>query len=333
MILKHFSLSIHFFDRNSQMRATMCKLLLYLLLILILPACEPSEIPPSPSPTSFPTRTPTVIPTATSTPQPANAFIDPDLPGSEPQRFGETFFSGSFHSAPVFSPDGQTVWWGGEYGSATIYTSQLRAGTWSDPAIISFSESMHSFQDPFISPDGQKFYFISADAIPGISTAGKENIWMMEKQGEGWSEPQPLPSSINALELHWTVSVASNYNLYFSAQNEGNTDIFLSRYINGVYTEPIPLESPVNTAEIELTPNIAPDENYLLFTRIVSRTDPPHLYIAYRLDTGWSEPLRVENITYCISPIVTPDRLFVIYLSSPSSFEWRDTSFIEALRP
>ena len=156
---------------------------------------------------------------------------------------------------------------------------------------------------------------------------------MMEKQGEGWHEPQPLPASINALALHWTVSVADNYDLYFSAQEDGNTDIFLSRYSAGEYTDPIRLEAPVNTEEIELTPNIAPDGSYLLFTRLASRVDPPHLFITYSLDSGWSEPAMVENVPYCISPIVTPDRSFVIYLSSPSTFDWRDTSFIEELRP
>jgi len=156
---------------------------------------------------------------------------------------------------------------------------------------------------------------------------------MMDKQGESWSEPQSLPTSINALSLHWTVSVADNYDLYFSAQIDGNTDIFLSRYIEGEYTEPIQLDAPINTEEIELTPNIAPDGSYLLFTRIASNVDPPHLYITYALNSGWSEPVRIENVPYCISPIVTPDRSYVIFLSSPSSFGWRDTSFIEELHP
>jgi hypothetical protein len=259
-------------------------------------------------------------------------LIDPDLPAAAPERFGERFFSGSFHSAPVFSPDSSTVWWGGEYGSADIYTSQRLADGWTDPAVVSFSESITSYRDPFISPDGQKFYFISTAAIPGSSTS-KENLWMMEKQGDGWGEPLPLAPSINALALHWTVSVADNYNLYFSAVKDENTDIFLSEYINGEYMDPIQLDAPINTAEMEITPNIAPDESFLLFTRIASRTAPPHLYISYKVDFDWTEPVRVENVSYCISPIVTPDRAFVIYLSSPSSFEWRDTSFIEELRP
>jgi len=188
-----------------------------------------------------------MTPSATETPQSAILYIDEDLPGAVPQRFGKIF------------------------------------------------SEVHSIQCQF--------------------------FLLMEKQGEGWSEPQPLPTSINTLSLHWTVSVADNYDLYFSAQEHGNTDIFLSRYIAEKYTDSIRVDAPVNTEEIELTPNIAPDGSYLLFTRIASNVDPPHLFITYALDSGWSQPTKVENVPYCISPIVAPDRSFVIYLSSPSPGE------------
>jgi hypothetical protein len=317
--------------QENAIEVNMQRLHFFIFIILLLASCSPMP-QTTPDPTK-PSAFPLPLPSVTATRPPAIDYLNSDLPGSTPQRFGEDFFSGSFHSAPVFSPDGLTVWWAGEYGTATIYTSHFSTDSWSDPAIVTFSEDMRSYRDPFISPDGKIFYFISEDPIPGSTTGRKENIWLMQKTTEGWSDPQPLPTSINDLALHWTVSVAENYNLYFSAQKDGNTDIFLSRYIEGTYSDPIQLDAPINTANIEITPNIAPDESYLLFTRIASRSDPPHLYISYKQESGWSEPVRVENIDYCISPIITPDRSFVIYLSSPSSFEWRDTSFIEAFRP
>lgn len=315
----------------------MRKSFFFIFFILIQTACATSTpqtvTPPTISHSVIPSSTPSLAPSATDTPHLTIPFIDEDLPGAVPQRFGEGFFSGSFHSAPVFAPDGKTIWWSGEYGSATIYTSQFISEVWTEPAIISFSDSIDSYRDPFISPDGAKFYFISTAAIPRTSSTSKENLWMMEKKGEGWGEPHSLPISINDLALHWTISVADNYDLYFSAQKDSNTDIFLSRFFDGVYTDPIKLDAPVNTEEMEITPNIAPDGSYLLFTRVASKVDPPHLYITYALDSGWTEPVRIENVPYCISPIVTPDRSYVIFLSSPSSFSWRDTSFIEDLRP
>jgi WD40-like Beta Propeller Repeat len=269
----------------------------------------------------------------TTLPTPTNPWLGQSLPGSTPIPFGMSFFSNNFHSSASFTPDGTQAYWAGEYGEATIFTSRLENGNWTKPAPISFSEKMTSYRDPFISPDGMRLYFISMDPLPGSLSHNKENIWMVEKAEGGWGEPQPLPEAVNAHDLHWTVSVANNYNLYFSASQAGENNIYISKYINGKYTEAVPLGSPVNTAELEITPNIAPDESYLLFTRLANTSATPYLYISYALENGWSEPQKIENVRYCISPIITPDRMFVIYLSSPQSMEWRNTSFIDELRP
>ncbi|MGA9396932.1 MAG: hypothetical protein WBV22_01625 [Anaerolineaceae bacterium] len=262
-----------------------------------------------------------------------NPWLGQTLPGFEPVNFRVGPFLGDYHSSPTFTPDGEVAYWAGDYGLAKIYTSRYENDSWTDPAIIDFSSEMTSYRDPFVSPDGKRLYFISEQVIPGALNPGKENIWMMEKEGEAWGTPQPLPASINGLSLHWTVSVASNYNLYFSAKTNGYPDIYFSRYIDGVYTDPILLDAPINSAAMEITPNIAPDESYLLFSRLTDGQSPAHLFISYAQDSGWTEPQRVENIPYCINPIVTPDRNYLIYMSSSSSFAWRDTSFIEELRP
>lgn len=271
------------------------------------------------------------LPTPMSTPY--NPWLGQTLPGVTPIPFGARFLPTNYHSSMTFTPDGTQVYWAGSYSEAKIYTSRLENGIWTEPATVRFSASMSSYRDPFISPDGQRLYFISKDPLPGSSISEKENIWMMEKEGAGWGEPQPLPDTVNALKLHWTLSVATNFNLYFSANVSGDDTIYLSRYVDGEYTEAEPLDKTINSTELEFTPNIAPDESYLLFTRLADTSATPYLYISYAMEDSWSEPQKIENVLYCISPIVTPDRMFVIYLSSPNSLEWRDTTFIENLRP
>lgn len=303
--------------RNSGGKS-LSKTSIFLIVIFLLCACSP--VVQEPTATLTPTKSPI-------------QYADETLPGAEPERFGEDFFNGSFHSAPVFLPDGTSMWWAGEYSTATIFTSRLESGTWTSPAIVKLADSIDSYRDPFISPDGTKFYFISTEPYTGSAVGSDENIWMMEKQDEEWGEPQPLPESINSLELHWTFSVADNYDLYFAAQVERNWDVFLSRYVDGAYTDPVRLDPSISSADREFTPNIAPDGSYLLFSRMPKSTDIPSLFISYRVDTGWSDPVKVENIPYCLSPIVTPDQKYVIFLSSPSTFAWRDTAFIEENRP
>jgi len=288
---------------------------IFALILLGMTACTINQALPTPFPT------------------PSNPWIGQTLPGSEPVPFGAGFLPASFHSSITFTPDGRQAYWGASYSTAKIFSSRLEGGIWTKPEIINFSAGMDSYRDPFLSPDGQRLYFISENILPGSSTAGKENIWMMVRGENDWGLPQPLPDSINAYDLHWTVSVAANYNLYFSAGAQGVSDIYLSRYLDGEYTEPVLLSESVNSDGLEFTPNIAPDESYLLFSRLADRNSQSYLYITYALKTGWSEPQKIDNVRYCISPIVTPDRNYVIYLSSPHTLEWRDTSFIDAFRP
>jgi Tol biopolymer transport system component len=260
-------------------------------------------------------------------------FTTGQLPGSVPEPFGIGWFSGGFHSAPVFSPDGLAFWWAGSYSSQKVYVSRFEDGSWSEQEHVSFSDEILFYRDPFISPDGLKFYFISTSSLPGSGWTGKENLWMMEWEAEGWGEPQPLPESINNLNLHWTPSVASNYDLYFSARTDGYPDIYKSEYVDGTYQDPHPLGGSVNTEALELTPHIAPDQSYILFSRAGDSDHPARLYVSYAVEDEWSKAVLVENVEECISPILTPDGNYVIYLKDPSQLEWRDTSFIEELRP
>lgn len=260
-------------------------------------------------------------------------FSEGNLPGSEPEPFGDGWFRGGFHSAPVFSPDGLSFWWAGSYATQKVYVSHYQDQGWTEQEPVSFSDEILFYRDPFISPDGLKFFFISTSPLPGEGWTGKENLWMMDRERQGWSEPQPLPESINSLTLHWTPSVASNYDLYFSARSDGYPDIYKAEFKNGLYQDPVPLGTAVNTPALELTPHIAPDQSFLLFSRAQERNNPVHLYISYAVDGDWSEAVLVENVAECISPILTPDQNYIIYLRDFSHLEWRDTSFIEELKP
>lgn len=282
---------------------------------------------------------PTVIGTPTMSAQPTSPsarsgpYFGEILPDAEPREFGSGFLKGGYHSSPSFMPDGSEVFWGGAFASSKIYFMKSIDGNWAGQETLQLP-GMVALRDPFVSPDGKQLFFLSTEPISGANTFGKENIWMVMKDGEQWGIPQPLPEAINQMALHWTMSVAKNGNLYFSSGNDGIGDIYVSAYVNGEYTQPLVLESPVNTTDqIEVTPNIAPDESYILFSRFPNNNSTPRLYVSYSTQAGWTEPRLVENVSSCISPIVTPDRKYVICLAGPSALIWRDTAFIEDFRP
>lgn len=249
-------------------------------------------------------------------------------PGAEPLPFGKGWFKGGFHSAPTFAPDGKTFWWAGTYGQKTIYTSTYAEGRWTEQEKVIFPGDMHSMLDPFVSPDGKRIYFLSTSPLPGKTGGGKENIWYVERKSKGWGSPVALPESVNRHRLHWTPSVTSDYDLYFSADIGGNSQILMAPYRDGTYGEAELLGPGVNSEGLEFTPQIAPDGSYLLFSRAPDNNSSARLYISYAAGEGWSEAELVDNVETCISPIVTPDRKYIIYLKGPGALEWRDTSFI-----
>ncbi len=335
------------FDTSREKSVSTCnRFLLAMILILLTVSCgkvEPTILPTETRTVFTATATPALLSTVVETPAVSvqqtlspilsGPYLGETLPDAEPRVFGSGFLKGGYHSSPSFMPDGSEVFWGGAFASAKIYLMKSIDGHWTSQETLQLS-GMVSLRDPFVSPDGNQLFFLSTDPIPGAPISRKENIWMVGKDGGQWGSPQPLPEVINQMDLHWTMSVAKNGNLYFSSGKDGIGDIYVSAYVNGEYTQPAILESPVNSPDqIEVTPNIAPDESHLLFSRLPDNNSTPRLYISYSTKTGWTEPRLVENVSSCISPIVTPDRKYVICLSGPNALIWRDTTFIEDFRP
>ena len=273
-------------------------------------------------------------PTPTSKPPLVGPYLGQALPESEPVVFGQAFLRGGYHSSPTFLPDGSEMYWAGNFSSAKIYFVTEQGGSWTDQQTLSLQGGFVSVRDPFISPDGKHMYFLSPAPLPGSMDSGKENIWVVNREGTEWGKPEPLPDAVNHRDLHWTISVANNGNLYISSGSGGIGDIYKSVFADGIYSEPEKLPFPINDeVQIETTPNIAPDESYILFSRMATTNDTSRLFISYAIPNGWTEPIMVENIASCISPMITPDRKFVFCLADPFTLIWRDTSFIDELRP
>ena len=180
------------------------------------------------------------------------------------------------HGTIAFSPDGQEVYW--PTGTA-IMMMKIQDGRWTQPAYAPFSgpRDIPFYDDvPFVTPDNKRLFFTSLRPV-STDTSRKENIWFVERAGMGWSEPQPAETAVNAMTLHWQVSVSRSGALYFAGQKEkdhyGRGDIYCSRLIDGRYGEPVNLGPAINTGDSESQPFIAPDESFILFWRAPG-TDP-----------------------------------------------------------
>lgn len=260
-------------------------------------------------------------------------------PGRTPKVFAQGIVSSirGLHSTVAFSPDGSEAYWSPMDPQSPALLGMKRVnGQWTAPEKASFSGA-HRDDVPFFAPDGKRLYFLSTRPIPGHRKPGYENIWFADRTASGWSEPRPLGSEVNAVEMHWQFSVDRAGSAYFGSHDprgKGGGDIWVSRFEGGRHRAPVNLGAPINTAQAEGEPFIAPDGSYLLFSRDMD------LYVSFlRKDGGWSEPLPlgpgINTRAYELCPQVSADGRYLFFLSSRTGENaafWVEAGFLEEMR-
>ncbi len=230
------------------------------------------------------------------------------------------------HGSVVSTPEGNEIFWSvnNRPGEVSLISSKKNKGKWTKPIMLK-----KDIDVPFISPDGNRLFCTQWNTQTkwGIKTI----ISVMDKTPTGWSEPKPLPDTINSVPgIHWQVSVDSKDNLYFGARQNGaihNMRIYYSEYNNGEYSEPKIIESlkDVNAH----SPYISPDGSYLIISK------PGGLNILFKKrDGSWIDGIDISDyigIEGGKCPTVTHDGKYLFFISGVSY--WVDTSFIEELRP
>ena len=227
-------------------------------------------------------------------------YLGQKPPGKVPELFALDLLSvGGAEANITFTPDGMeccyTLWTPGgcserPFQQQLIFYSRMENGRWTEPKEFPFNSDRKEFY-PFFSPDGKRLYYCS-------TRSGFLRTMFVEKSNGEWCDPQ----EINLHETGTLISVASNGNLYFIAQDpkiEGpaspyNIFIYKSCYKNGKYLLPEKLSDAIND-EGCFRPYIAPDESYIIFDREISDNnignhDEEDLYISFRDKNGeWTK--------------------------------------------
>ncbi|MDP5274995.1 TolB family protein [Chengkuizengella axinellae] len=229
--------------------------------------------------------------------------------------------SGSNEWAFTFNPDATKMYiQRGAAGRSTLYESIFSDGIWSSAELFTFPNpdeiDFERYVDPFISPDGQKFFFVSEG-----ETMGATDLWVSEMIDGKWGIPYTI-EIVNSPRAEWLPSVSTNGNLYFGSNRRGSQgiDIYVSKFENGEYKEPELMGAEINTPNYEESPFIAPDESYLIFTRNASEAG---FYISYNTNGSWSEAEQIKfkegnqglesGSRYRFSPYITPDKQYFYY--------------------
>ena len=271
------------------------------------------------------------------------AYLKQSPPELKPEVFAPGIISieNEFEFGSIFSEDGTEFYYGVDANgkSETRYT-QLKNGQWTEPIKLFYHEQ-YGYNDPFLSPDEQRLYFISSQPLSGSGAKKDIDIWYAEKQQDDWSDPINAGRTINSDSNEYYISFTEDGTLYYSsnaqATQRGDYDIYASHQVNGQFQPPQRLGGAINTTNYEADVFVAYDESYLIFCSerpgSIGRGD---LYISFKEENGsWSQAknmgdaINTKNYEFC--PFVTKDGKYFFY-SSDRDIYWVSAEIIEKLR-
>ncbi len=265
-------------------------------------------------------------------------------PDSTPKIFasGKISLEDEFEFGAVFSNDGTEFYYSVEiWGKTETRMMKFENGKWSSPKKILFHKS-YSFNDPFLTPDNKKLFFISNRPLSGTGLKKDYDIWYVERQAGKWSEPKNAGKNINSSKNEYYISFTKNGKMYFSSNkqdNEGknNYDIYSSEFEYGNFQPANKLSAAINTSEYEADVFVAPDESYLVLS--ANRTGGlggGDLYVSFRKQDGTWTPakslgstINTETDDFC--PYVSPDGKYLFYASQRDIY-WVSTDVFKKLK-
>jgi hypothetical protein len=193
-----------------------------------------------------------------------------------PAMFAKDIISTNLEEYRItFTPDGKTAYFARSEKffplsrQAAIYVTHLEDGKWSSPTVASFS-GRYSDMDPFVTKDDKHLYFSSIRPVNGQERKDLD-IWVMERESDGWSKPENCGEQINSASDELYPSIDSHDNLYYAsdrAGKDGGWDIYVSKCIISLVKSPWKLGPNINTKYWEFNPEISAAGDFLIFTSL-----------------------------------------------------------------
>lgn len=275
----------------------------------------------------------------------STTYIGQKAPGLTPEIFAPSLISNpdEYEFGSVFTEDGLSFFYGVDIGGRSeIRFTSLMGGVWSEPVAL-LSHPSYGFNDPMLSPDEQKLFFISNKPKGNQKETSDIDIWYVEREGKGWSEPINAGNYINTSKNEYYISFTDRGDMYFSSNGldmkngSGSFDIYKSELLNGKYQTPSKLPPTINSNQYEADVFIAPDESYIIFCgRRSDGLGRGDLYISFRDDNGnWSQSQNmgnpINNEFHQLCPFVSKDGKYLFFTSNKDIY-WVDASIIDRYR-
>jgi hypothetical protein len=303
-------------------------------------------------------------------------YLGQTPPGEVPVLFAPGIVNTGLYTRDfTLSPDGREFYFVvqiGQYKMSYIAGCRFVKGQWTRPEVVKGLDrpGIH-YIEPHISPDGKQFFFASNLPGPGKTFAPRdEDIWVMDRLGDGWGEPRNLGAPINTTGGEFFPTTTRDGTLYYTgpeADGKGEC-IYRSRRIEGGYAAPERLPEQINAGKARYNAFFSPDDSLAIIPVYGHASNPTGVdyYVSFhRADDSWTEPVGLgplinteanEEHSACLSPDgrylffmsprmpppetipvgITYDYLLRFRQEVPngrSAIYWVDAAFIEKLRP
>ncbi|HWA34091.1 MAG TPA: hypothetical protein VG737_08185 [Cyclobacteriaceae bacterium] len=273
-------------------------------------------------------------------------YFNQSPPGTVSQIFAPGIISlhNETEFGSIYSKDGSEFYYAvqASNGKAELRSMKRSGDTWSKPEVL-LRHDTYSFNDPFLSPDEKRLYFISDRPLSGSGPKKDFDIWYVERDGKAWSRPINAGPNINSSKNEYYTCITSDGAIYFSSNvksiqtGKDDYDVFMAVPENGAFKKAVRVDAPVNTEHYEGDVFVAPDGSYLIVC-----SDRPggfgagDLYICFRkADGSWGEAknmgkeINEDRYQYC--PVVTPDGKYLLF-TSKDNIRWIDAKVIDKFR-
>ena len=134
-----------------------------------------------------------------------------------------------------------------------LYRSKKENGSWLKPKAFALNDSLYSFGQPFLSKDGQLFFF--ASDMPG--GYGGSDLYVSKKiDSISWTFPENLGENVNTPDNEMNPFCDENRTLYFSSNGHfsiGGYDLFKSELDGEEWGVSNNLKFPINSPADELS--------------------------------------------------------------------------------
>ncbi|MCG9791752.1 OmpA family protein [Flavobacterium algicola] len=180
----------------------------------------------------------------------------------EPQRFSSNINSKFHESTPIFTRDGQTMYFtrnnylDGKKGKDSqkitllkIYKATLDNDKWSNITELPFNSDNYSIAHPALSIDDKVLYF--ASNMPG--TLGQSDLYKVTINSDGtYSKPENLGKEINTEGRETFPFISDDNELYFASDGRpglGGLDVYVTSITRNKFSEVQNVGEPINSSK------------------------------------------------------------------------------------